>query len=132
MPIKTINNANDPFAIQLVTEDLIVSEVIEAQMTLYLSPGHDPATPVLWDSRTVDIRCSFTEILKMVDDSTGLWAKMSGGKSAILVGETKHAATARLYVQLAAAMPRELSVFTSFEAASKWLCEKSIQFPKAS
>lgn len=133
MPIETINVPGEPFAVQRVTNSLIVSEVIDAQKTLYLDPDHDARRPVLWDTRLVNVKSGFSEILAMVEKSTSLWSKMAGGRSAILVGQKKNAATARLYASLAQAMPRELSIFTSYEDAVAWLRFGDVgQTPKAS
>ena len=121
MPIQTIQDSGEPFAVQLVTEALVVDEVIAAQKQLYLSPGHDARRPVLWDTRTVDVKSGFADILKMVEDSTELWQKMAGGRTAILVAKREHAMHAKLYKKLAEAMPRELQIFTSYGEAENWL-----------
>ncbi|MDA0272434.1 MAG: hypothetical protein O3C68_04170 [Proteobacteria bacterium] len=121
MPIETIQDSGEHFAVQRVTDALVVEEVLAAQKQLYLSPDHNAHRPVLWDTRAADIKTSFGDILKMVDGSTGLWQKMAGGRSAILVAEREHAMQGRLYKLLAAAMPRELQVFTSYHEAETWL-----------
>lgn len=123
MPIETIINNEHPFAVQLVTRSLLADEVVAAQKNLYLAPGHDPSTPVLWDTRTVDVKASITDMLKMVDDSTDLWSQMVGGRTAILVGATKDVATARIYQQFASSMPRDLKIFTEYDEAVSWLLE---------
>lgn len=120
MPIETQTD-HQTFVIQVVSEALIASEVIDAQRHLYLQPGYDPQRPVLWDTRTVDVKAGFSDILEMVEGSTELWAQMKGGKTAILVAERQHAMHARLYAKLAEAMPRELEVFTDYDAAVGWL-----------
>ncbi len=124
MPVSTTSNHNEPFDIQMVTRELIATEVIAAQRALYLAPDHDATRPVLWDARKVDVKSGFTEMLNMVEGSTDLWRKMAGGRSAILVAERAHAAYGRLYAQLAAAMPRELQVFTDYDEAVSWMTQR--------
>lgn len=122
MPIETVKDDQHPFITQLVTVALVVEEVIEAMKRLYLDPDHDPSIPILWDGRQIDpTTAGFNELLKMVDDSTGFWNKMSGGRTAILVAEQSHLATARLYQSLASAMPREIEVFDDYGNAVHWL-----------
>jgi hypothetical protein len=116
---------NEAFDIQLVTQELLVDEVIAAQKKLYLDAEHDSSRSVLWDARSAEVNSGITELLAMVEHSTDLWAKMSGGKTAILVSNAEHASTARTYRQLASAMPRELSVFTSYGEAINWLTAQS-------
>ncbi len=130
MPVETIINSDQPFAIQRVTDALIAQEVIEAQRELYLTPGYDPQRPVLWDTSTVDVKTGFTDILEMVEGSTELWSRMKGGKTAILVAEPQHAANARLYKKLAEAMPRDLEVFIHYDEAVNWL-STDVSVPKA-
>ena len=129
MPIETVHNPLESFDVQVVTTALVVEEVIAAQKRLYLNPDHDPARPVLWDTRGVDVKSGFSEILTMVEASTDLWNKMAGGKSAILVAKRAHAMPARLYKQLAEAMPRELQVFVSYDDAVNWLGDQKAHSP---
>lgn len=130
MPVETIINSGHPFAIQRVTDALTTQEVIEAQRELYLTPGYDPETPVLWEINTVRVEIGFTDILEMVEGSTELWSRMKGSKTAILVAEPQDAANARLYKELAEAMPRELEVFIHYDDAISWLTA-GVSAPKA-
>ena len=105
MSIQTILDPQKPYLIQLVTDALLVNEVIEAQKRLYLDPAHNPQMPVLWDTTDVDVQSGFTEIFKMVEQSTDFWSNMAGGRTAILVhsanssgnSSANNTATARLY-----------------------------------
>ncbi len=121
MPIETLCDLKSFFVTQKLTETLSAAEVIEAQRRLYLQPDYDPRRPVLWDTRKAEIKSGFSDILEMVEGSIELWARMQGGKSAILVAERQHAMIARMYKKLAEAMPRDLEVFTDYADAVRWL-----------
>ncbi|MFT7219886.1 MAG: hypothetical protein ACI8Z1_001503 [Candidatus Azotimanducaceae bacterium] len=133
MSIEIIDDFEKPFVVQLVLDRLDVQEVVDSQRELYLSPDCDPTRPVLWDNRQVDVQPVASEIFKMVEQSTSFWAKMAGGRTAILVSKSENLSFARLYVKLAAAMPRKLKVFLSYDDATEWLLEDQVvSTPKAS
>jgi len=133
MSIEIIDDFKNPFVIQLVLDRLDAQEVVDSQRELYLSPDYDPTRPVLWDTRQVDVQSVSSDIFKMVEQSTSYWGKMAGGRTAILVSKSENLSFARLYVKLAAAMPRKLSVFLSYDDATQWLLEdQAVSTPKAS
>ena len=133
MTIEIIDDAKTPFVVQRVHNKLDAVEVVDSQKALYLNPEYDPTRPVLWDTRQADVQSVVSEIFKMVEHSTSLWGKMRGGRTAILVSKTEHLGFARLYVKLAAAMPRKLAIFMSYEEAIHWLLEDQVlSTPKAS
>ena len=124
MPIRTV--LDDPLGIimQIVTNSLVTEEVVQAQKDLYLSAGHDPNTAVLWDLRKGNPSgTNHSEIEKMVHQSSGFWNKMSGGRTAILADSVDGIAVGRMYKSLAAAMPRWIRVFHSYDDAMAWLQE---------
>ena len=109
MPIETTIDTNECFITHIITVSIRSDEIIKTIQNLYLDSNHDPARPTLWDARQVDTaRASFSDIFQMVEHFSDSWSALSGGKTAILVGDSQQMANARLFKTLANAMPREL------------------------
>ncbi len=124
MPIRTVLDDPTGIVMFVVTGTPVGEEIIQAQKRLYLNSDHDPTTPLLFDARNADSAAlNFSEIERIVDRSTYYWNKMSGGRSAILVGTDDDQALGRMYKTLAAAMPRGIQVFGDYEEAVNWLQE---------
>ncbi len=122
MPIRTVLDDSTGVVMFVVTGTPVGDEIIQAQKELYLNSGHDPLTPLLFDARNANSAAlNFSEIERIVDRSTYYWNKMSGGRSAILVGTDDDQALGRMYKTLASAMPRGIQVFGDYDDAITWL-----------
>ncbi|MCH9651215.1 MAG: hypothetical protein K0U98_23525 [Deltaproteobacteria bacterium] len=124
MPIETTIDSVRGIVVQRVQGELDSNDVIEAQKRLYLDPDHDPALPVLWDTREGSASSMpFGEMENLVDRSEKLWENMGQGRTAILVASEADFGMGRMYQALADQMPRRLAVFYDYEEAIAWLSE---------
>ena len=111
--------------IQELLGQLTVADIVAAQRRLYIDLGFDPSGPCLWDATGGKVAPGMEvgDMQQAVTHSEDLWERMSGGKTAILVGSEADFGMGRMYQQLASNMPREIRVFTARDEALHWLLD---------
>ena len=125
MTVRTYIDDLTGIGVQQIIGALSMQEVVSAQRKLYVELGFDPANPCLWDATEGDVAgtMSASQMQAAAEQSEPLWAKMEGGKTAILVSNAADFGMGRMYEQIASNMPRSLRVFYSRAEAMAWLTE---------